>query len=606
MRYYLFMIAIVLSCCLKSFCQTISLVVDNQTPGWLSSKINFEDQQNLKNLKVTGFINGTDIQFIYDLNTYRSLTGVIDFSDVSIVSGGTLTSPYETTIKNDNNMPPSFFYDIKKHIQKFIYPKSLTKAPSLPFQKQNMVDSLIWTSTNVKSLNISNEVGHSKYIYLPEGVESIKQIPTQTHIVIPSTIKKITGKSEDVVILSYIDNPEQVEAKYELYLSTTGTQYWAAISNSTFYIPKGTMEKYLNSDFAKMKNYYQVNMNYYGVDNGNNFIEYYDIDKTEIIVPNLIYKGESHSSNVIIHPDANLVSSIEYKSSNPDIVEVNSDGIIEAKDYGQAVISAIPRLMFNGPEIKIGSCLVKVIAHTEGIEMPSSFTISINEEKTLGAQTLPLGVSDNLLLFESSDPSIASIDDDGMIKGIREGSCTITATAVDGDFTSKCIVTVQKPSFNLTYFVDGVIYKNYNIIEGDEIIIEPAPTKEGYKFSGWSEIPHTMPAYDVLIYGTFNNNLGKCATPTIAFKDGKFKFESEEEGVEFVWNISVVGNSGKGSEVGTPRKYVLSVCATKEFYEDSEPATMEMGMSSPIGDVNGDGVVNAADIATLVDIILHM
>ena len=115
-----------------------------------------------------------------------------------------------------------------------------------------------------------------------------------------------------------------------------------------------------------------------------------------------------------------------------------------------------------------------------------------------------------------------------------------------------------------------------------------------------------MPAYDVLIYGTFNNNLGKCATPTIAFKDGKFKFESEEEGVEFVWNISVVGNSGKGSEVGTPRKYILSVCATKEFYEDSEPATMEMGMSSPIGDVNGDGVVNAADIATLVDIILHM
>ena len=162
-------------------------------------------------------------------------------------------------------------------------------------------------------------------------------------------------------------------------------------------------------------------------------------------------------------------------------------------------------------------------------------------------------------------------------------------------------------SYKLTYMVDGVEFKVADVEYGATIVPEEAPEKPSYTFTSWNNLPETMPAHDVTVTATYEKTfLGKCATPTIAFKDGKFKFESEEEGVEFVWNISVVGNSGKGSEVGTPRKYILSVCATKEFYEDSEPATMEMGMSSPIGDVNGDGVVNAADIASLVDIILHM
>ena len=109
--------------CLNIFSQAKSLTVDCQTPGWLSSLINYSDQQTLENLKVTGYINGTDIQFLYDLNYYRSLTGVIDLEDVSIVSGGTFyTNGNKRTIEKDNEMPSSFFHDQKKHIQKFIYP----------------------------------------------------------------------------------------------------------------------------------------------------------------------------------------------------------------------------------------------------------------------------------------------------------------------------------------------------------------------------------------------------------------------------------------------------------------------------------------------------
>lgn len=58
-------------------------------------------------------------------------------------------------------------------------------------------------------------------------------------------------------------------------------------------------------------------------------------------------------------------------------------------------------------------------------------------------------------------------------------------------------------SYKLTYKVDGNVYKEYTLNYGTAITPEPEPTKEGYTFSGWSEIPATMPAHDVEVNGSF-------------------------------------------------------------------------------------------------------
>ena len=67
-------------------------------------------------------------------------------------------------------------------------------------------------------------------------------------------------------------------------------------------------------------------------------------------------------------------------------------------------------------------------------------------------------------------------------------------------------LTIEPGIFKLTYMVDGEIYKSYDIEYGTTIIPEPAPTKEGYSFSGWSTIPETMPAHDVIVTGSFSVN----------------------------------------------------------------------------------------------------
>jgi len=64
----------------------------------------------------------------------------------------------------------------------------------------------------------------------------------------------------------------------------------------------------------------------------------------------------------------------------------------------------------------------------------------------------------------------------------------------------------KKYGYNLIYIVDGEEYKKYDIEEGESITPEAEPIKEGYTFSGWSEIPEIMPAHDVTVTGTFNIN----------------------------------------------------------------------------------------------------
>lgn len=72
--------------------------------------------------------------------------------------------------------------------------------------------------------------------------------------------------------------------------------------------------------------------------------------------------------------------------------------------------------------------------------------------------------------------------------------------------------------YSITYLVDGEIYKSYELAEGETIIPEKEPAKEGCTFSGWSDIPATMPAEDVTIEGTFT-----LIKDNIVFADEKVK-----------------------------------------------------------------------------------
>ena len=80
-----FLLCLMLCTCMLANAQATDLVIDCQTPGWLSSKINYGDQQTVKNLKVTGYVNATDLRFVGTLISNQQLDGKLDLSNCNIV-----------------------------------------------------------------------------------------------------------------------------------------------------------------------------------------------------------------------------------------------------------------------------------------------------------------------------------------------------------------------------------------------------------------------------------------------------------------------------------------------------------------------------------------
>lgn len=71
-----------------------------------------------------------------------------------------------------------------------------------------------------------------------------------------------------------------------------------------------------------------------------------------------------------------------------------------------------------------------------------------------------------------------------------------------GDIT---VTAVYEPNiYTITYVVDGETYKVVEVAYGTAITPLEYPVKEGYKFSGWNQLPDKMPANDITTSGTFS------------------------------------------------------------------------------------------------------
>ena len=99
----------------------------------------------------------------------------------------------------------------------------------------------------------------------------------------------------------------------------------------------------------------------------------------------------------------------------------------------------------------------------------------------------------------------------------------------------------------------------------------------------------------------------KCATPTIINLNGKLMFYCETEDVKYDYSV-VLSVEGSDQNITLPKTCKISVIATKEGYEPSDPFMIEVDMSyliGKLGDVNKDGVVNGTDIQEIINIIVN-
>lgn len=79
----------------------------------------------------------------------------------------------------------------------------------------------------------------------------------------------------------------------------------------------------------------------------------------------------------------------------------------------------------------------------ESVSLSSaSISMKVGEETVLTATVLPTNATDARLTWASGNPSVASVTD-GVVKGLAEGTSTISAVTADGNKTASCLVTVS-------------------------------------------------------------------------------------------------------------------------------------------------------------------
>lgn len=158
-----------------------------------------------------------------------------------------------------------------------------------------------------------------------------------------------------------------------------------------------------------------------------------NLDNIEITVDNLaIYTNETIQLELLLYPNNATDQRIEWTSSDPLIVSVNEEGLVNALNVGTATITATAKV--NGVQ---SSCEVTVsnppIDVTEiVISGQSSFELTTNDFAFISYTIYPIDATDKKLTFESSNDSVVTISESGYMKAVYPGYATITIRAHNG------------------------------------------------------------------------------------------------------------------------------------------------------------------------------
>ena len=146
--------------------------------------------------------------------------------------------------------------------------------------------------------------------------------------------------------------------------------------------------------------------------------------------------------NAIVSPDNALNRTVNWSSSAPSVAAVDENGSVTAVADGTATITVT-----TDDGGYTASCVVTVIQPVTGVTLaPDILSMKVGDEPAqLTANVLPAGASDKTVIWTSSAPSVAAVDDNGRVTAVADGTATVTVTTRDGGFTASCEVTVIQP-----------------------------------------------------------------------------------------------------------------------------------------------------------------
>ena len=140
------------------------------------------------------------------------------------------------------------------------------------------------------------------------------------------------------------------------------------------------------------------------------------------VTPETAATGESAETDEKVAKAAEKLT-IEWTSSDESVATVDETGTVTAVAAGEADVTA----SVKDADIA-ASTHIKVVVTPTGVVAPESIDLVTNGENTkdLDAKLIPADATDVKLAYESSDESIATVDETGKVTAVANGECTIT------------------------------------------------------------------------------------------------------------------------------------------------------------------------------------
>ena len=146
--------------------------------------------------------------------------------------------------------------------------------------------------------------------------------------------------------------------------------------------------------------------------------------------------GETETLTVTITPTNATDKQVSWTSSNPDVVDVDTEGVLTANKVGKATITA----EVGGVKAKCSVEVTPSYIEVSSVELDKAeVSLRVAETVTLKATVNPDDATDKTVTWSSSDETIAIVSN-GVVIAKKIGKTVVIAQA--GNKTATCQVTV--------------------------------------------------------------------------------------------------------------------------------------------------------------------
>lgn len=166
---------------------------------------------------------------------------------------------------------------------------------------------------------------------------------------------------------------------------------------------------------------------------------------------NLLHTGDSLQLVAIVLPEDADDASVMWTSSNPSLAIVDENGLVKALSQGSVKIMVKTNDGGFAADCIMGIQLRDILVTGLEIDGCPAETLPAHSTFQLDAVVNPSNASNQTVFWNSSDETVAAIDENGLITTLNAGSTTISATTDEGRFTDNCVIMVDLNTGSLKF-----------------------------------------------------------------------------------------------------------------------------------------------------------